>query len=114
MNMDNQNEFTVWLTGLSSVGKTTIAQVLGNYLKRTGISNIEVLDGDVIREKLSKDLGFSKEDRITNMKREGSLCYLMNNNNLSVIAALISPFRNTRNEIRLKTKNFVEVYGEYP
>ena len=112
--MNNNQSFTVWITGLSGSGKSTIAQALDSYLKKMDFLNIEVLDGDLIRKTLSKDLGFSKRDRIKNMKRVGSLCYSINNNNLSVIAALISPIRKTRNEIRGKIKNFVEVYVECP
>tara|TARA_Y100001960_G_C14234660_1_gene615432 strand:+ start:78 stop:629 length:552 start_codon:yes stop_codon:yes gene_type:complete len=108
--MTNQKGFTLWLTGLSGSGKTTIANRLNQRLKDFGFLNIEILDGDSVRQDLSKDLGFSRQDRITNMKRVGFVCNLLTRNNVVVITALISPFREIRDEIRKNGKNFVEVY----
>ena len=112
--MINKKGFTVWLTGLSGSGKTTISIKLCQRLEKFGLPNIEILDGDIVRENLSKGLGFSKEDRITNIKRVGYVCNLLTRNNLPVIVALISPFRNARDEIRSQIRNFVEVYVECP
>tara|TARA_B100000686_G_C16695203_1_gene920078 strand:+ start:213 stop:587 length:375 start_codon:yes stop_codon:yes gene_type:complete len=108
--MVNTKGFTIWLTGLSGSGKTTISLMLEKHLKNSGFSNVEILDGDTIRENLSSGLGFSKKDRLINIKRVGYVCKLLTRNNLPVIAALISPYHNARDEIRSQIDNFVEVY----
>ena len=87
--------FTIWFTGLSGSGKTTIAHILVNRLKAIG-KKIEVLDGDVVRTNLSKGLGFSKEDRDTNIKRIGFVAHLLSRNGVVVIAAAISPYKEIR------------------
>jgi ATP sulfurylase/adenylyl-sulfate kinase len=101
--------FVVWLTGLSGAGKSTIAQRLATELTARG-RRPEVLDGDEVRTNLSAGLGFSKEDRDTNIRRIGYVARLLARNSTPVITAAISPYRNVRDELRATTPNFVEVY----
>jgi adenylyl-sulfate kinase len=105
--------FTVWFTGLSGAGKTTLAKLLEADLRGRGLK-VEVLDGDVVRTHLSKGLGFSKEDRDTNIRRIGWVCQVLSRNNVVALAAAISPYREIRDEIRRNIENFVEVYVECP
>lgn len=105
--------FTVWLTGLSGAGKSTIAQALARALEERGLP-VEILDGDVVRQNLSKGLGFSKEDRDTNVLRVGWVCQLLNKHGVVSIAALISPYRDTRAKLRTMIPRFVEVYVHAP
>src|SRR5438445_3414577 len=100
---------TVWLTGLSGAGKSTIATALTGELRRRGRA-VEVLDGDVIRENLSKGLGFSKEDRDTNIRRIGFVAELLARHGVIVIVAAISPYREVRDEVRARVGDFVEVH----
>ena len=101
--------FVIWLTGLSGAGKSTIAARLVQELDRLG-RHVEVLDGDEVRTHLSKGLGFSKEDRDTNIRRIGYVAGLVARSGGVAITAAISPYREIRDEIREKTPNFVEVY----
>ena len=103
--------FTIWLTGLSGAGKSTLARLLEAALRKRGMK-VEVLDGDVVRTHLSKGLGFSKEDRDTNIRRIGWVCEVLSRNNVAAIAAAISPYREVRDEIRCRIPHFVEVYIE--
>jgi adenylylsulfate kinase len=105
--------FTLWFTGLSGAGKTTVAHLVEQHLRRRGLK-VEVLDGDVVRTHLSKGLGFSKEDRDENIKRIGFVCKLLSRNGVVAIAAAISPYRDTRNLVRQDIGNFVEVYVKCP
>jgi adenylylsulfate kinase len=100
---------TIWFTGLSGSGKTTIAQIVYNRLKKQGYK-VEILDGDVIRTNLSKGLGFSKEGRDENIKRVGFVCELLTRNGIIAIAVCISPYREARDFNRKRIGNFVEVY----
>ena len=100
---------TIWFTGLSGAGKTTIAEKLVQVLRDRG-RKVEILDGDVVRTNLSKGLGFSKEDRDINIRRIGFVCDLLARNGVVAIAAAISPYREIRDEIRANTGNFLEVY----
>lgn len=104
---------TIWLTGLSGAGKSTIAQELYGHLKGLG-KPVEVLDGDVIRTNLSKGLGFSKEDRDTNIRRIGFVSKLLTRNGVTVIVAAISPYREVRDEIRNEIGDFIEVFVDCP
>ncbi len=104
---------TIWLTGLSGAGKSTVANLLAKRLCAAG-AKVEVLDGDVIRTNLSKGLGFSKQDRDTNIRRIGFVCGLLSRNGVIAIAAAISPYSHVRAEVRSATTNFVEVYAYCP
>lgn len=101
--------FVVWLTGLPGSGKTTISNELEPRLRRTG-KPVEVLDGDEIRQNLSKGLGFSREDREAHLRRVTYVAKLLSRNGVAVIAAFISPYRNIRDYARKETTNFLEVY----
>jgi sulfate adenylyltransferase len=108
-----QRGVTVWFTGLSGSGKTTISRGVEQELKKRGF-NVEVLDGDVIRQNLTKGLGFSKEDRDENIRRIGFVAHLLTRNNAIVLAAAISPYRNIRREVRQRVGDFIEVYVDAP
>jgi adenylyl-sulfate kinase len=111
ISMYTQKGFTIWFTGLSGAGKSTISQIVSDELRRRGLL-VEVLDGDVVRTHLSKGLGFSKEDRDTNIRRIGWVCEVLSRNGVVAIGAAISPYRDIRNEIRKNINRFVEVYVE--
>jgi adenylyl-sulfate kinase len=100
---------TIWFTGLSGAGKTTIANALAPLLQARRCK-VEILDGDAVRTNLSKGLGFSREDRDTNIRRIGFVCELLTRNGVFAIAAAISPYKAVRNENRALIKDFVEVY----
>ncbi len=104
---------TIWLTGLSGAGKSTIARILEKELRERG-EKVEVLDGDIIRTNLSKGLGFSKEDRDENIRRIGFVAHLLTRNGVKVIVAAISPYRAVRQEVRERIGDFVEVYVNAP
>ncbi len=104
---------TIWLTGLSGAGKSTIAQLLEKRLKEYGMK-VEVLDGDIVRTHLSKGLGFSREDRDTNIKRIAFVCSLLTRNGVISISAVISPYREVREWARHEIGNFIEVYVDCP
>lgn len=105
--------FTLWFTGLSGAGKSTISAIIEQRLRAAG-AKVEVLDGDVVRENLSKGLGFSKEDRDTNIRRIGFVCELLSRNGVIAMVAAISPYRAVREDIRARIPNFVEIYVECP
>ena len=105
--------FTLWFTGLSGAGKSTISERVFERLRESG-AKVELLDGDVVRTHLSKGLGFSREDRDTNVRRIGFVCELLSRNGAIAIAAAISPYREVRDEIRGRIDNFVEVYVQCP
>ena len=105
--------FTVWFTGLSGAGKSTISAIVERELRERG-HKVEVLDGDVVRTHLSKGLGFSREDRDTNIRRIGWVCEVLTRNDVVAIAAAISPYRTVRDEVREQIGRFVEVYVECP
>jgi adenylylsulfate kinase len=104
---------TVWFTGLSGAGKTTISCAVGNRLKSYG-QKLEILDGDVVRLNLCKGLGFSKEDRDENIRRVGFVAGLLTRNQVTVLVSAISPYREIRQEVRERIGNFVEVYVNAP
>jgi adenylyl-sulfate kinase len=105
--------FTVWLTGLSGAGKTTIAVELERHLLARGL-RIERLDGDTVRQGLTRDLGFSKEDRDKNIERVTFVAKLLSRNGIGVIAAFISPYRQARAQARQETTHFIEVFVDAP
>jgi adenylyl-sulfate kinase len=105
--------FTLWFTGMSGAGKSTISRLVELKLRQLG-ARVEVLDGDVVRTHLSKGLGFSKEDRDENVRRIGFVCELLARNGVIAVAAAISPYREVRGEVRARIPNFVEVFVECP
>ena len=105
--------FTVWFTGLPSSGKTTLARMLEKELKERGFS-VEVLDGDEVRERLSKGLGFSKEDRDENIWRIAYVARLITNSGGVAITCAISPYRDLREKARMEIGRFIEVYVRCP
>jgi adenylylsulfate kinase len=108
--MAEDRGFCLWFTGLSGSGKTTITNLLVRELRARG-SNLEVLDGDIVRENLSKGLGFSKEDRDTNIRRIAFVANLLSRNGVPVITAAISPYREIRDEARqMMDGRFIETY----
>jgi adenylylsulfate kinase len=112
--MASERGFCLWFTGLSGSGKTTITTLLVKELRRRG-SKLEVLDGDIVRENLSKGLGFSKEDRDTNIRRIAFVADLLSRNDVPVITAAISPYREIRDEARKKMGDrFIEIYTKAP
>ena len=104
---------TVWFTGLSGAGKSTVSTLLHRRLCAAG-AKVELLDGDVVRTHLSKGLGFSREDRDENIRRIGFVCELLSRNGVIAIAAAISPYREIRESLRASIPNFVEVFMECP
>ena len=101
--------FTVWFTGLSGAGKSTVAEMLYHEFQARQMKT-EILDGDVVRQNLSKGLGFSKEDRDTNILRIGFVAELLTRNGVATICCPISPYRQTRDQVREMVGAFVEVY----
>jgi len=110
---DDDKGFCIWFTGLSGAGKSTIAEVVVDELRRRG-HRVELLDGDEVRQNLSKGLGFSKEDRDTNIRRIGWVAALLARNGVVAVTAAISPYRDIRDEVRIKIDNFVEVFVDTP
>jgi adenylyl-sulfate kinase len=104
-----QKGFTVWFTGLSGSGKSTIAEMLYHELQAREM-RVEILDGDVVRQNLSKGLGFSKEDRDTNIMRIGFVADLLTRNGVVAICCPISPYKETRDACRRLIGEFVEVF----
>ncbi len=105
--------FTIWFTGLSGAGKSTLSRIVEQHLKAHDL-NVEVLDGDIVRTHLSKGLGFSREDRNTNIQRIAFVCNLLTRNGVIAIAAAISPYREARAWARREIGDFVEVYIKCP
>jgi adenylylsulfate kinase len=105
--------FTLWFTGLSGSGKSTISERVAQRIQKMGVP-VEILDGDIVRTNLSKGLGFSREDRDENIKRVGFVCNLLTRNGVPNIASVISPYRAARDFNRQKIKDFVEVYVSCP
>jgi adenylylsulfate kinase len=111
--MDNQRGFTLWFTGLSGAGKTTVAEIVEHELKERGL-RVEVLDGDIVRTNLSKGLGFSREDRNINVLRIGFVANLLTRNGVAVIVSAISPYKEARDQVRRRIVDFVEVFVDVP
>ena len=111
-----QKGFTLWFTGMSGAGKTTLAQRMYEELKHQRGLKVELLDGDVVRQNLSKGLGFSKEDRDTNIRRIGFVCNLLTRNDVIAIASAISPYEDVREEVRnmIGRDRFILVYVNAP
>ena len=111
--MTDRKGFILWFTGLSGSGKSTLAQYLTPILRERGCL-IAVLDGDEVRENLSKGLGFSQEDRDTNIRRIGYVCHLLARNGVIAVSAAISPYRSVRDENRERIGDFVEIFVKCP
>jgi adenylylsulfate kinase len=106
--------FTLWFTGLSGAGKTTIAEIVERELRQR-LGTVEVLDGDIVRTNLSKGLTFSREDRDTNVLRIGFVANLLTRNGVGVIVSAISPFREVRDQVRHDIgEDFIEVFVDAP
>jgi adenylyl-sulfate kinase len=107
--MMEQKGVTVWFTGMSGAGKTALAIPLEKELKRRGLK-VERLDGDIVRQSLTRDLGFSKEDRDKNIERVTFVAKLLTRNGVAVLCSFISPYRAVRAKVREEVGNMVEVY----
>lgn len=105
--------FTLWFTGLSGSGKSTVSQQIFDRLRQAG-RKVELLDGDVVRTNLSQGLGFQKADRDTNVQRIGFVCELLSRNGVIAVVAAISPYREARAAVKRRLERFVEVYVECP
>jgi adenylyl-sulfate kinase len=105
--------FTLWLTGMSGAGKSTISDELMARFRSSG-AKAELLDGDIVRTNLSQGLGFSREDRDTNVRRIGFVAELLSRNGVIVVVAAISPYRSTREEVKGRIESFVEVHVDCP
>ena len=104
---------TIWLTGLSGSGKSTIARLLKSEFEKRGV-NHEVLDGDIVRTNLTKGLGFSKEDRDENIKRIGFVSHLLTRNDVFTIVAAISPYNEVRSQVKSRIGDMIEVHVNAP
>lgn len=111
--MSEQQGFVLWMTGLSGAGKTTIAMELLRQLENRNLK-LERLDGDVVRESLTRDLGFTKEDREKNIERVTFVAKLLSRNNVGCICSFISPYQAIRDRVRANTTNFLEVFVDAP
>lgn len=114
--MSSGKGFCLWFTGLSGAGKSTVSEAVHRQLQQRGVTNVEILDGDVVRTHLTKGLGFSKEDRDTNVLRIGWVCQLLVKHGIPAMTAAISPYRETRGKVRQMmeaaggTGSFVEIF----
>ncbi len=113
MQQQKERGFTLWFTGLSGAGKTTIADIVEHELRERG-RRVEVLDGDIVRTNLSKGLSFSREDRNINVLRIGFVANLLTRNGVGVIVSAISPYKEARDQVRRRIIDFVEVFVDAP
>ncbi|MFH1867832.1 MAG: adenylyl-sulfate kinase [Candidatus Omnitrophota bacterium] len=110
---ENHDGFVLWFTGLPCSGKTTVADAIADKLKRMNIK-VERLDGDIVRQGLTKDLGFSKEDRDKNIDRVTFVAKLLSRNGVATLVSFVSPYRERRQHVREDTTNFIEVFVKCP
>ncbi len=113
MSNNEQKGFVLWMTGLSGAGKTTIALILEKELHNRGLK-IERLDGDVVRESLTRDLGFTAEDRAKNIERVTFVAKLLSRNGVGCVCSFISPYQSVRDHVSQNTTNFLEVFIDAP
>jgi adenylylsulfate kinase len=106
--------FTVWLTGLSGAGKSSLANALREHFSQSGLMNLAMVDGDDMRTYLCRDLGFTREDREANIRRIGFLCKVLTHHGVPNIVAVISPYRHSRQEVREMVGAFLEVHVACP
>jgi adenylylsulfate kinase len=106
---NDQKGFTLWFTGLPCSGKSAVADKVAENLKSHGL-RVERLDGDIVRQSLTRDLGFSKEDRNENIRRVTFVAKLLTRNGVAVLTSFISPYRDIRAQARKEIGNFIEVY----
>ncbi len=111
---NTEEGFTLWFTGLSGSGKSAVADRVANRLEEEHGHLVERLDGDIVRQHLTKDLGFTKEDRDTNIERVSFVAKLLSRNGVSVLASFISPYKKRRNKTREMVTNFIEVHVHCP
>ena len=111
--MNEERGFTLWFTGLSGSGKTTIAELVEREL-RNRERPVEVLDGDIVRTNLSKGLSFSRDDRNINVLRIGFVANLLTRNGVGVVVSAISPYKEARDQVRRRIVDFVEVFVDAP
>lgn len=111
--MIDQKGFTLWFTGLSGAGKTALAKLVAQELLDRGLK-VERLDGDIVRQSLTRDLGFSKEDRDKNIERVTFVAKLLTRNGVAVLCSFISPYRQRRAQSRQEIGEFIEVFVECP
>jgi len=112
MTKDNKG-FTLWFTGLPCSGKTTVANAVAEKLKKMNLK-VERLDGDIVRKGLTRDLGFSKEDRDKNIERVTFVAKLLSRNNVATLVSFVSPYIEKRKHAKEETTNFIEVYVNCP
>jgi adenylylsulfate kinase len=111
--MNEERGFTLWFTGLSGAGKTTISEIVERELRERE-RPVEVLDGDIVRTNLSKGLSFSRDDRNINVLRIGFVANLLTRNGVGVIVSAISPYKEARDQVRRRIVDFVEVFVDAP
>ncbi len=110
---NHQKGFTLWFTGLPCSGKSAVADKVAEILRERGLK-VERLDGDIVRQSLTRDLGFSKKDRDENIRRVTFVAKLLTRNGVAVLTSFISPYREIRDEARREIGNFIEVYVKCP
>jgi adenylylsulfate kinase len=110
IDQEKQEGFTLWLTGWSGAGKTTLAIEIEKALRKSGILHVQRLDGDIVREDLTRDLGFSKQDRNENIRRVAFVAAMLSRNGVATLVSFISPYREARDKARALCHNFIEVY----
>jgi adenylylsulfate kinase len=109
-----QTGFTLWLTGLSGAGKTTVAQAVATHLQEKERMKVQLLDGDLLREVINQDLGFSREDRFRNVERAAFIAHLLNTHGVIVLASFITPYQEMRDYCRRNIADYLEVYVKCP
>ena len=109
----DQKGFTLWFTGLPCSGKSVVADLVARELKGRGL-RVERLDGDIVRQSLTRDLGFSRKDRDENIRRVTFVAKLLSRNGVAVLTSFISPYREVRAETRREIEHFIEVYAKCP